>query len=406
MVRKEKWEREFEEYDKQSEVKKINELKSKFENKSITKEEYNDLKNSIAKYKNIEKVSNIIEYKKQLEASREKLNKEIKEAKKYQDEETKNKEAIENNEKLEKELNEIQEELSSVSKKLKAKDLSEEERKELEDKKAKLVSKKEKNNKEYAKNQEKMAQKSDNKESRDIEKIEKEKEDLGIKIGKCCFVGKMLMAGKSWEFIEVKYEQNKKYTDKNNNLASKIANQNEERTTENADKAIDETIEETGKEIGKEVERINNDEIEKDSKKQEEVALVEQTEFQRKHPKLAKIFSSVKNFFNKNKKMKNVEIETVKEEIPEIQEKKEEIKKEIPDIEEKKEEIREEKSQRDEFLDYLKVVSEKGVDKVKKENAQQKFAENKKAAYIRETNKFGKDYADMSYKEDEEKEID
>ena len=54
----------------------------------------------------------------------------------------------------------------------------------------------------------------------------------------------------------------------------------------------------------------------------------------------------------------------------------------------------------------LKVVSEKGVDKVKKENAQQKFAENKKAAYIRETNKFGKDYADMSYKEDEEKEID
>ena len=36
-----------------------------------------------------------------------------------------------------------------------------------------------------------------------------------------------------------------------------------------------------------------------------------------------------------------------------------------------KEEINSEKTQRDEFLDYLKVVSEKGIDQVKKDAAKQ-----------------------------------
>ena len=67
MIRKQKWEIEFEEYNEQEEILKINELSAKFEEKNITKEEYKELKKSYAKYKNIKKVANIIELKKQLE---------------------------------------------------------------------------------------------------------------------------------------------------------------------------------------------------------------------------------------------------------------------------------------------------------------------------------------------------
>lgn len=405
MVRKQKWEKEFEEYDKQAETRKINELSSKFENKNITKEEYQELNNAIAKYKNIEKVSNIIEYKKQLEANREKINKEIEKIRKHQENEKNNKKIIESNEKLEEEIEKIQEELSDISKKIKAKDLSEEERKNLEDKKAELISKKEKNNKKYAQNQEKMIKDLDYKEIKDIKELEEEKDAIGINIGKCCFVGRMLMAGKSWEYIEVKYEENKKYTDKDNSLSSKVANQRvnkkEEKVSEN--ESIDKMIEETGKEIGKEVEKINNDEIEINSEKQEDkVELVEQTEFQRKHPRLSKILSSVKNFFNRNKKSHDTEIETFKKVAEEVLGNKEE-KTEIVENKEEKTESKE-KNQRDEFLDYLKVVSENGIGQIKRDNAKQRFAENKKIAYTRETEKFGKDYADMSYKEEEEQE--
>ena len=44
MVRKQKWEIEFEKYNEQEEILKINELSTKFEEKNITKEEYKELK--------------------------------------------------------------------------------------------------------------------------------------------------------------------------------------------------------------------------------------------------------------------------------------------------------------------------------------------------------------------------
>lgn len=391
MVRKQKWEKEYEEYDKLAEAKKINEVSLKFDDKTITKEELKWFNEAVAKFRNVEKVANIIEYKKQLEARREKINKEIEEVKKYQKSEENIKKSIENNEKLEKELNDIQNSLSDVSKKLQAKDLTEDKRTKLEDERKKLISKKDLNNKKYAENQAKTSKKPEGKKLKDLKELEEEKENLGIKIGKCCFVGRMLMAGKSWQYIEVKYEQNKKYTDKDNSLISKVDNQRnkgkEEKNTEN--ESVDKTLEKIGKEVGKEVERINNDENKNNSEKQEEkVALVEQSKFQKKHPRLAKFFAYVKNFFNKNKKVNDAEIDT--------------FKKVVEEVSNNKEEKIEEKSQRDEFLDYLKVVSEKGIDQVKKDSAKQRLTENKKVAYTRETEKFGKDYAEMSYKESEE----
>ena len=73
MVRKQKWEKEYEEYDKLAEAEKINEVSLKFDNKTITKEELKWFNEAVAKFKNVEKVANIIEYKEQLEERREKI---------------------------------------------------------------------------------------------------------------------------------------------------------------------------------------------------------------------------------------------------------------------------------------------------------------------------------------------
>ena len=56
MGRKQRWEKEFEAYDKQAEIKKINELSAKFEEKSITRDEYTQLKKLISIYENVEKI--------------------------------------------------------------------------------------------------------------------------------------------------------------------------------------------------------------------------------------------------------------------------------------------------------------------------------------------------------------
>ena len=55
MGRKQRLEKEFEAYDKQAEIKKINELSAKFEEKSITRDEYTQLKKLISIYENVEK---------------------------------------------------------------------------------------------------------------------------------------------------------------------------------------------------------------------------------------------------------------------------------------------------------------------------------------------------------------
>lgn len=380
MIRKQKWEIEFEEYNEQEEILKINELSAKFKEKNITKEEYKELKKSYAKYKNIKKVANIIELKKQLETERKKLDKEIKELKQQEEDENKNKKAIEDNEKiegkLEEELNGIQQELTDVLKKLKSNNLSVEDRKELESKKTELMKKRDDNNKKFAESQKMLSSNKDNKitkNKKDIKELEEKRENIGIKIGKCCFVGRLLMVGKNWDDIQIKINENQKYTSKDSKLNDKVKEESKK-----TDKQIDTTLKETAEQIGKDVKAIKEDEKkEKENAENEETSLVKTTEFQEKHPRLAKIFAAIKKILpRKNKKQENI----IEQEVNTKQ--------------------KETKMQRDEFLDYLKVVSEKGVNQANKDEAKAKLTENKKAAYARETEKFGKEYAERSYKED------
>ena len=416
MVRKQKWEIEFEKYNEQEEILKINELSTKFEEKNITKEEYKELKKSYAKYKNIKKVANIIELKKQLETERKKLDKEIKELKQQEEDENKNKKVIEDNVegKLEEELNGIQQELADVLKKLKSNDLSVEDRKELEGKKTELMKKRDDNNKKFAECQKILSSNKDNKitkNKKDIKELEEKRENIGIKIGKCCFVGRLLMVGKNWDDIQIKITENQKYTSKDSKLNDKVKEESKK-----TDKEIDTTLKETDEQISNDVKSIKEDEkdekeekenTEKENTENEETSLVKTTEFQEKHPRLAKIFAAIKKILpRKNKKQENIIEQEVKEKITEQESKENDTKQKETNKETDKEidkEITEEtKTQRDEFFDYLKVVSEKGVNQANKDEAKAKLTEIKKAAYARETEKFGKEYAERSYKEDME----
>lgn len=428
MSRKQKWEKEFEEYDEQNSAKIINELSTKFNEKSITKDEYTQLNKMISIYKNVKKVANIVELKNQLEEKRDKINKEIENIKKEQELEEKIKKEIVPEEQLEEELNKIQEELSDVSKKLNSKDLSEDEKDKLEKQKIELLNKKEENNKKFVENRKNISKIEQKKDVKDIKKLEEEKNDLGIKISKCCFAGKMLMAGKNWDYIEIQYEKNKKYNSKDRKLAEKVSQQEKKEEQEKQDNIkiekqekdeTDKTIAEIGNEIGKDVEKISQERYSSIENNEEIKALTKQSKFKEKHPRLAKIFDSIKNLFNrKNNEKDNKQDETIIEETPKVELKKEEtpnieiqkdenskakVQREVIKIEEQKSK----KTDRDEFLDYLKVVSEKGMNQAKKDTTKQKFEENKKAAYARETEKFGEKYAKMSYKEKqtEEKQV-
>lgn len=378
MGRKQKWEKEFEAYDAAAENKKIDELSKKFESKTLKREENEELKKSMALRNNIKKVENIIEFKNHLELQRTIINKQI------EFENLKNgqmQKGIETNKELEKELEEIQNKLDEVNGKLKAKNLSEEEKTKLSEEKTKLIAKRNINNQKFASNQQLLDVVKGKDEKVDLKKLEEEKNEIGIKISKCCFAGKLLMAGKSWEYIYAKSGEGKKYTSKDGKLTEKYSSKSEKIPEKQDSKSKqeelkeDELLEQVGKELGKNVKEIN----------EEPKELAKQSEFQRKHPKLAKFVASFRNIFSRKNKKKETEKENRNEE---------------------KTEKEETKSERDEFLDYLKDISEKGMNEKFYEDAKEKLAQNKKKAYERESTKFGKDYAEMSYHEDEnEKDI-
>ena len=189
------------------------------------------------------------------------------------------------------------------------------------------------------------------------------------------------MVGKNWDDIQIKFTENQKYTSKDSKLNDKVKEESEK-----SNKEIDTTLKETDEQISNDVKSIKEDEkkekenAEKENTENEETSLVKTTEFQEKHPRLAKIFAAIKKILpRKSKKQENI----IEQEVKENNTKQKETK-----------------TQRDEFLDYLKVVSEKGVNQANKDEAKAKLTENKKAAYARETEKFGKEYAERSYKED------
>ena len=245
--------------------------------------------------------------------------------------------------------------------------------KKLEDKYKELINKKDENNKLFVKNQDKVRNKKKSDKEIDLEELKKKSDELGVKIGKCHFVGRLLMAGKTWDSIYVEYNKNEKYKSKNEKITEKFGK---------------DTINKTLGQIGKNVAQIMEIQNVDNEKNKGETALTQPSKFEQKHPKLANILNKVKNIFKKKDKNK------VKEQLAQDTENSET------------------KSQRDEFIDYLKQVAEKGKDGIEKQNreaAKERLEAKKKEAYERETSKFGKAYAEKSYtnesKEDDEEQL-
>lgn len=374
MGKKKEWERKFEEYDINAETKKIDVLTEKLNNKTITKKEYSELKRTETINKNIKQVANILEFKKELEEAQSKIKKEIAKINKDKKNNEKDEDVEKDDATLEKELNEIQKELEIVEKSLKNTNLKENDRKNLEDKYKDLIHKKDENNKLFVKNQNKeMKKMKKNDKEVSLEELEKKSMELGVKIGKCHLVGRILMAGGTWDSIYVKDSKNEKYKAENGKITEKFGK---------------DTVNKTLGQIGKNVAQIMETQNVDNEKNKGETALTQPSKFEQKHPKLANILNKVKNIFKKKDKNK------VKEQLAQDTQNSET------------------KSQRDEFIDYLKQVAEKGKDGIEKQNreaAKERLEAKKKEAYERETNKFGKAYAEKSYtnesKEDDEEQL-
>lgn len=367
-----KWEEQYNELKNGKLDEKLKELKELVDTKKATREEYSEYKKYSTIKENMRKVENVIEYR---DYQKKKINEidKILEKRKVS-EELKNK--LENNYKelktsiieLEVEVNSLNMEKEELSKELKNKEISAEKRQEIMEKMVDIQNKIQDNNKRYVtkskefkeaktaldnsnNTKEQFAEYSD-------EEINSTKMQLSQKISKCNMVARNLFEGRNWDYIDLKLDnwQERKFTSK-----TKLSN-------------IAEPIK------GKE-ETINNDFV----KPKEELGLQEVSDWDVKHPKLAKI----KNWFKS--KFTNIIPKKEKNEVDNqenIENKDEDFKKFIKELAEKGMKQ----------MENEKAKAEIEKDQKAKEEAKKRFENAKKEAHRRETEKFGKDYADKSVK--------
>lgn len=166
------------------------------------------------------------------------------------------------------------------------------------------------------------------------DELEKMSFDIGTKISKCNMVASNLMKGLSWNSVEIKLDnwENKKFTSKEkvaekakkakqveerSNIEDKKETKKEDKQSAKNEKTEDDEKINT-KIASKQSEQENKiddyeEKIIKETEKElkEDKSMVEQSEFAKKHPKLAKALSFVKskwnNFIGKNKKTEEKE---------------------------------------------------------------------------------------------------
>lgn len=360
MGNKRKWEVEYENYKNGSMDKVYQSLKTKLEDKTISKEEYDQMKKIEKVKSNISKVTNILELRTKLETRLSKLKDEKKQIDEHEATRGKTEKTIKEKEV---ELDKLAKEKENVQKQLKNGNLSSKEKIELENKLSKLESDMEKNNKDFADNhtilrtlkdrESKMGNLAERKPALDKNIIA-----ISSKISKCNMVASNLMKGASWDSIDLKLEnwKDRKLTSKEK-ITDKIKGENKEKTERiNESKGKDnidlsEQIESTTEQILKEEGTKREGATEKENN--EEKSLQEISEFEKKHPRLARIGKWIKSKWNKIRGNKNQQ-EPKKEE--------EKDKKAEP-----VEVTGKANSERDEFRQYLKDVAEKGMKQADRE---------------------------------------
>lgn len=419
---------------------KINEIsreKAKFAN-DINSKEYRKLRdelNSARKEKqrlekvkpNLKQIANIIEYRETLKKALDRLKKETEIRADL-------KHATEEQKRLESEIIEYQNSYEKISKELKNKDLKDEQRKQLEDKIKEIKEKMPMAQEDRDKYEGILRQGLDRK-TKFSELSQEEIDSKSIKIqntiSKCNLVARNLLEGASWDSINMKLDdwKDKRFTAKDDKL-SKAKENSKKDVDKSSEKAPEKDPEKTpeqktgmGSEMGNGDNGINAG-----------FPVVKRT-FADRHPRLAKIFSKIKNIFFKSKKsnIKKLQDE-IQKEIKTVEERQDEMEREkiaenVKEIMEEKEKQKPESSKESAFKEYIKQIAEKGMDEVKKERqeakakeemaqrqarekeekakkeartkiARGKLAEMQKANRAREEKKFGKDYADRSRTDD------
>ena len=195
--------------------------------------------------------------------------------------------------------------------------------------------------------------------------------EISSKISKCNMVGNNLMNGASWDSIDLKLQNWEKVrlTSKEK-VTKKIKGGNESKAKEDLD--LDELSAKIVKQATKSIEEEEAAKGVKEGIDQEEKSLTEVSEFEKKHPRLARIGKWVKSKWNAIRGKDSEEEKTTKKD-----DSKKNIKGKDAEIEEKEEKPEENISKEDEFRQYLKDVAEKGM----KQTAREKLDKAKEDAY-------------------------
>lgn len=307
--KKEKWEIQFENYKNGSLDKELEELKSKYDNKEIDIKTYMKEQKRFEKIKaNLPKIEHLVELRVELKDLKKEIEKEF-----VNRENEKTSKTTENAmRKLDIENEALMINIDDAKKRLKDKNLSEKDRKDLEKKLSKDEEKLSKNNDKYlelnAKSKENSAPRQSQISKMSKQDLNKNYQKICMKLSRNNFYAKRLIKGYDIESVK-KQDKEIDWTARKYDIDIKklIAKGKEAekmkalKETAKEEPIVDNLMEE---QIGNDVKKIL-EERENNSDK-EELAMVEVSEFEQKHPRLAKIrkfLSNIKNkIFNKEEK--------------------------------------------------------------------------------------------------------
>ena len=395
--KKQKWEILFEEYSNGKLDKELTYLEDKHNNDSKNKMDTKDKgamtkaymyqKKKLEKIKeNLPKIQNLIEFKVKVTTMKEKIDSELNNRKKIS-------KLTEEQGKLDEENEKLLAKVDELKTKLKAKDISDDDRKTVQEELTKTNKKRTENNEKYGENGKELLEIGG--KSSEFEKISKEdlemmSNKLSIQLSKTNFYANRLIKGYNIESIRTSEKEN----DWKMKATGKEAKKMEElKSASKDDKQIEQMTEE---QLAKNVKETINQEV-KPEEKVEENSMVEVSEFEQKHPRLAKIKKFLTNI--KDKVLSNIkkeEKEEQKEENEDIDKKEQKEKNENTEKDKQEKEVKEEAKLKieksvDKHKEFVKVlknmdeyeiydVAEKGLDGIKQEKmeeAKKKLQENK-----------------------------
>lgn len=381
--KKEKWEIQFEEYQNGGLDKNLEEVKAKYNNKEIDAKQYIKEQKRIEKIKNnLSKVENLVKFRYELNDLKSMLEDELINRYGQAKSIVNSKEIDKKIEESDKKNEELLTRIDEIKAKLKNKNLTKNEIENLQKGLKENEKKLDANNKEFL---ELNARRNNNKQS-SIEQangqqfsmlksddLKKEYSKVCMKLSRNNFFAKRLLKGYDIESIKIedknidweakKYTINAKQIEKIKKL--KEAAKENEKSIDKSEKTPEKITEEAEKKIGEDVKEIMKD--------KESTALIEVSEFERKHPRLAKIakfFSNIKNKIS-NKKENDVQVDTDEQQENNLQK-----EKEVP------------KNKHNDFIKRLNDmnqyeisdVAEKGMDGIKEDRmseAKKRLMENK-----------------------------